>query len=157
MLQDPWHMLPGMLHDLLLLSVLITWEVMSAKHDQVKKKIRAKGQTEGGKKLLQYSLYWLALTSMGICKVRAESLSKTASSKKQCSPLTSISHSFFMSDLVVANLCDIMGFWDICCSRRGKASKVWECFASISVQVSLFMCSKQHGKKKVYKKVWRLK
>jgi hypothetical protein len=59
MLQDPWHMLPGMLHGLFVLSVLITWEVMSAKHDNVKKKekkkIREKGQTE--KKLLQYSLY----------------------------------------------------------------------------------------------------
>jgi hypothetical protein len=49
--EDPWHMLRGMLHGLSVLSVLITWEVMSAKHDKVGKKKQNSGQK--GKILLQ--------------------------------------------------------------------------------------------------------
>jgi hypothetical protein len=104
----------------------MTWEVMSAKHDKVKtkqKKIRAKGQTEvWGGKIAAVLFVLTPLTSMSICKVRVESVSKTAPSKKQCSPSQHLYPiHFYVRPGSCKFVCD-MGFWDIWC-RRGMLQK----------------------------------
>jgi len=102
---------------------------------QFEKKKKNQGKRADWEKIAAVLFVLTALTSMGICKVRAESVSRTAPSKKQwvLPSHLSIPHSFLCQTWKLQNLCD-MGFWDIC--RRGgmNASKVCE-NASISVQV----------------------
>jgi hypothetical protein len=70
MLQDPWHMLPGMLHGLFgTLGThnmggyeFKTWQAGKEKH------LGQKGRLRGGEKIAAVLFILTPLTSMGICK-----------------------------------------------------------------------------------------
>jgi hypothetical protein len=151
MLQDPWHMLPGMLHGLLVLSVLITWGGYECKTWQGGKKTNAgqKGRLKGERKI---SCSTLCINIYGhFVKLGLKaSLKLLPQRNKQCSSLTSIPPFIFMSDLEVANLCDIGGGGSGTFVVGEESFKsVWECFYQCA---SLFMCSSSSMGRKRFRK-----
>jgi len=145
----PWHMLPAMLHGLLVLWVLITWEVMSAKHDNVKKKkkIRAKGQTE--KKLLQYSLYWLHWHRWAFVKLGLKaSLELLPQRNSECSPHIYLYPIHFYVRPGSCKICVTWGSGTFVGEEEWMLQKCARMLLSVCKSVHV----QQHGKKKVHKK-----